>query len=134
MAKDRQVIAEIHDAPEIVTSFEFKQHEQRLLVNALASQERLNGRFHQSFTELTATLSSTLIIELAPTKRVNIQPPIPVGVDDTPEGGITWHDARSAHLSTKQPLITPTMRPMAPPPATTVIPIALSHEDCHIDT
>ena len=45
MATDRQVDDEIRDAPEFVTSIEFKEHEQRLLVNAAASEERLNGRF-----------------------------------------------------------------------------------------
>jgi hypothetical protein len=36
MATDRQVDDEIRDAPEFVTSVEFKQHEQRLLANAAA--------------------------------------------------------------------------------------------------
>jgi hypothetical protein len=46
MAIYRQVVDEIRDAPEFVTSFEFKQLEQRLLANASTSKERLNGRFH----------------------------------------------------------------------------------------
>jgi hypothetical protein len=45
MATDRQVADEIRDTPEFVTSLEFRQHEQRLLANVAASEERLNGRF-----------------------------------------------------------------------------------------
>jgi hypothetical protein len=55
MATDRQVDDEIRDAPEIVTSVEFKEHEQRLLANAAASEERLNG------LNAIATLSRTLL-------------------------------------------------------------------------
>jgi hypothetical protein len=65
MATDRQFDDEIRDAPEFVTSVELKQHEQRLLANAAALEERLNGRFQQAFTELTAMLSSTIITQLA---------------------------------------------------------------------
>jgi hypothetical protein len=36
MATDRQVVDEIRDAPEFVTSVQLKQHEQRLLANAAA--------------------------------------------------------------------------------------------------
>jgi hypothetical protein len=50
MATDKQVVDEIRDAPEIVTSLEFKQKEQRLLANAAVSQDRLNGQFQQAFT------------------------------------------------------------------------------------
>jgi hypothetical protein len=82
MATHRQVVDEIRDAAEFVTSLQFKQQEQRLLANASASQERMNGRFRQAFTELTATLSSTLIIQLAAARRVSTQPTSPVGVDD----------------------------------------------------
>jgi hypothetical protein len=45
MATDRKVVEEIRDAPEFVTSIEFKQQEQRLLTNVAVSEERLNGRF-----------------------------------------------------------------------------------------
>jgi hypothetical protein len=48
MATDTQVDDEIRDAPEFITSAEFKEHEQRLLANAAASKERLNGRFQQA--------------------------------------------------------------------------------------
>jgi hypothetical protein len=68
MATDRQIVHEIWDAPEFVTSSEFKQHEQGLLANAATSENHLNDRFQQAFTELTATLSSTLITQLAATK------------------------------------------------------------------
>jgi hypothetical protein len=61
MATPKQVVDEIHDAPEFVTSFKFKQHEPRLLAYAATSKERLNDRFQQAFSELTATLNSTLI-------------------------------------------------------------------------
>jgi hypothetical protein len=44
----------------------------------------VNGRLQQAFTELTATLSSTLITQLATAKQVNTEPASPVGVDDTP--------------------------------------------------
>ena len=103
MATDRQVVEEIRDAPEFVTSVEFKQHEQRLLANAAASEERLNGRFQQAFTELTATLSSTIITQLpsSSANKVNTQLANSVGVIDTPKGGITDHDARSAQLPTE---------------------------------
>jgi hypothetical protein len=37
MAADIQGVEEIRDAPEFVTSVEFKQYEQRLLANAAAS-------------------------------------------------------------------------------------------------
>jgi hypothetical protein len=45
MASDRQIVHKICDAPEFVSSLEFKQHEQRLLANATISEERLHGRF-----------------------------------------------------------------------------------------
>jgi hypothetical protein len=67
-----QVVDEIRDAPEFVTLVEFRQHEQRLLANAAASEERVNGRFQQAFTELPVTLSSTIITQLAAPKQVNI--------------------------------------------------------------
>jgi hypothetical protein len=113
MATDRQVVDEIRDAPEFVTSVEFKQQEQLLLANAAASKERLNGRFQQAFTELTATLSSTIITQLATAKQVSTQLASPIGVDDTPKGGIAEHDARSAQLPTERPSINPNVRPMA---------------------
>jgi hypothetical protein len=94
----------------------------------------LNGRFQQAFTDLTVTLSSTIITQLAAAKQVSTQLASPVGVIDTPIGGITEHDARSAQLPTERPSIDPTMRPMAPAPATTVPPAALPDEDYHIDT
>jgi hypothetical protein len=134
MVTDRQVVEEIRDAPEFVTSVEFKQHEQRLLANAAASEERLNGRFQLAFTELTATLSSTIITQLPAAKQVSTQIASPVGVDDTPNDGIAEHDARSAQLPTERPSINPTVRPLAQAPATTVPPRALPHEDYHIDT
>jgi hypothetical protein len=65
MATNRQVVDETRDAPESVTSIEFKRHEQRLLVHVATSEERLNGRFQHAFTELTATLGSTIITPLA---------------------------------------------------------------------
>jgi hypothetical protein len=65
----------------------------RLLANATTSEERMDGRFHQAFTELTATLSSTLITQLAAIQQVLTQRACPVGVDGTPKGGITEHDA-----------------------------------------
>jgi hypothetical protein len=83
---------------------------------------RLNGRFHQAFTELTATLSSTIITLLATTNQVSTQLASPVGVDDTPKGGITEHDARNAQLPTERPSINPTVRLMAQAIATTVTP------------
>jgi hypothetical protein len=43
MATHRHVVDEIRDAQEFGTSVEFKQHEQRLLANVAASEERLNG-------------------------------------------------------------------------------------------
>jgi hypothetical protein len=101
MATNRQGINEIRDAPEFVTLVEFKQHEQRLLANVVVSEERLNGQFQQAFTELTATLSSTIITQLAIAKQVSTQLASPVGVDNTPKGGIAEHDARSAHLPTE---------------------------------
>jgi hypothetical protein len=94
MATYRQVVDETRDAPEFVTSVEFKQHEQRLLANAAASEKRLNGRFHHAFTELTATLSSTTITQLAPAQQISTQLASPVGVDDTPKGGAAEHDAQ----------------------------------------
>jgi hypothetical protein len=45
MATYTQGVDEIRDAPEFVTSVDFKQHEQRLLANAAASEKRLNGQF-----------------------------------------------------------------------------------------
>jgi hypothetical protein len=65
MATYRHIVDEIRDAPEFATLVEFKQHEQRLLAHATASEERLNGRFYHAFTELTATLSLILITQLA---------------------------------------------------------------------
>ena len=44
MATYSQIVDEIRDAPEFVTFLEFKQYEQRLLANATASKERMNGR------------------------------------------------------------------------------------------
>jgi hypothetical protein len=119
MATKRQVDAEIRDAPEIVTSAELKEHEQRLLANVAASEERLNGRFQQAFTELTARLSSTIITQLATAKQVTTKLASPVGVIDTPKGGITEHDARSggsAQQPTERPSIDPTVRLLAPTP------------------
>ena len=134
MATDTQVVDEIHDATEFVASVEFKQQEQRLLANVVASEERLNGRFRQAFTELTATLSSTIITQLAAAKQVSTQLIYPVGVDDTPKNGITEHDARSAQLPTERPSINPTVRPLARAPTTTVTPTTLTYEDYDIDT
>jgi hypothetical protein len=71
MATNIQVDDENRDAPEFVTSLLFKEHEQRLLANVAALEERLNGRFQQAFTELTATLSSTIITQLAAAKQVS---------------------------------------------------------------
>jgi hypothetical protein len=71
MAIHRQVVDEIRDTPKFATSVEFKQQEQRLLANVVASEERLNGRFHEVLTELTATLSSTINTQLAATKEVS---------------------------------------------------------------
>jgi hypothetical protein len=115
MATERQVANEIRDAPEFVTLLELKQHEQRLLVNVVASEERKNGRFQQAFTKLTATLSSTIATQLALAKHVSTQQGSTVGVDDTPKGGITQHDARSAQLPTERPSINPTVRPWPSP-------------------
>jgi hypothetical protein len=67
----QQVVDEIRDAPEIVAYVEFKQQEQRLLANASTWEERLNGRFQKAFIELTATLSSALITQLAAARQVN---------------------------------------------------------------
>jgi hypothetical protein len=53
MAKDMQVVDEICETPESVTSIEFKKQE-----------ERLNDRFQQAFTDLTVALSSTIITHL----------------------------------------------------------------------
>jgi hypothetical protein len=130
----RQLVDEIRDAPEIVTSSEFEQQEQRLLANAATSKERLNGRFQQAFPELTATLSLTLVTQLGIAKRITTRPINHVGADDTPKGGITEHDARRAQLSTERHLITPTVRPLPPAPATTVNRATLPYEDYHIDT
>jgi hypothetical protein len=94
----------------------------------------MNGRFQQAFTELTAKLSSTLITYVAAAKQVITQPAYPVGVGDTPKGGITELGARSAHLPTERPSINPTVRPMAPAPTTTVAPTTLPDVDYHIDT
>jgi hypothetical protein len=126
MVTDRQVVDEIRDAPEFVTYVEFKQQEQRLLANAAASEERLNGRFQQTFTELITTLSSAIITQLAAVKQVITQLASPVGVD-TPKGGITEHDARNAQVPTERPSIT--VRPMALAPGTTVTPTMLPDED-----
>jgi hypothetical protein len=71
MATDRQGVDETRDAPEFVRSIEFKQQEQRLLANAAALEERLNGQFQQAFTKLTATLSSTIITQLATAKQAS---------------------------------------------------------------
>jgi hypothetical protein len=71
MAIDRQVDDENCDAPEFVTSIEFKEHEQRLLANDAPSEERLNCHFQEAFTELTATLSSIIITQLAAAKQVS---------------------------------------------------------------
>jgi hypothetical protein len=60
MAKDIQVKEEIRKTPEFVTSIQFKQQE-----------ERLNGWLYQAFTDLTATLSSTIIIHLAGKSSTN---------------------------------------------------------------
>jgi hypothetical protein len=134
MATDRQVVDEIRDAPEFVTSVESKEHEQRLLANAAASEKRLNGRFQQAFTEVTSTLSSTIITQLATAKQVNTQLASPVGVNDTPKGGIAEHNARIVQFSTERPSINPTVRPMALAPTTTVAPTTLPYVDYHIDT
>jgi hypothetical protein len=109
MATYRQLDDEIRDAPEFVTSVEFKDHEQRLIANAAASEERLNGWLQQAFTELTATLSSTIITQPAPAKQVSTQLASPVGVNETPKGEIVEHDARSARLPTERPSIDPTV-------------------------
>jgi hypothetical protein len=61
MATNRQVVDKIRDPPELVASLEFIREEQRLFATAAASEKRLNGRFHKVFTEIMATLSSTLI-------------------------------------------------------------------------
>jgi hypothetical protein len=58
----------------------------------------------------------------------------PVGVDDTPKGGIKEHDARNAQLPTERPSINPIVRPLAPAPTTTVTPATLPYEDYHIET
>jgi hypothetical protein len=100
MATYGQVVDEICDAPEFSTSVEFEQHEQRVLANAASSEERLNGRLQHALTELTATLSTTIITQPSTTKPVNTHLASPVGVDDTPKGGITELDARSAQLPT----------------------------------
>jgi hypothetical protein len=134
MATYRQVVDEISDAPEFITSVEFKHHEQPILAKAAASEEGLNDRFQHAFTELTATLSSTIIIQPAAAKQGSAQLANPVGVNDTPKGGITEHDACSAHLPTERPSINHTVRPLAPAPATSVTPTTLPIEDCHIDT
>jgi hypothetical protein len=75
---DREVVDEIRDAPEFVTSVKFKQHEQRLLANAAASEERLNGRFPQAFTGLKATLNPNIITQLSATNQVITQLASPV--------------------------------------------------------
>jgi hypothetical protein len=70
----------------LVTPLEFKQHEQRLLVNVATSEKRLNGRFQQAFIDLSTTLSSNIITQLATIKQANNQPAISSGVNDMPEG------------------------------------------------
>jgi hypothetical protein len=77
MATYRQVVAEIRDAPEFVTSLDFKKQEQRLLANATIAEERLNDRFHEAFTELTATLSLTHITQLAARIKLAHNHPFP---------------------------------------------------------
>jgi hypothetical protein len=134
IATHRQAGDEIRDTPELVTSLESKHREQRLLANAAASEERLNGRFQQAYTELTATLSSTLITQVAGAKQVSTQPTSQVDVEDTPKGGIMEHDARSAQLPTERPSIKHTVQPMALAPATTVNIAAMPYVDYHIDT
>jgi hypothetical protein len=91
-------------------------------------------RFQHAFTEQTATLSSTIITQLVAAQQVSTKPAIPVGVNDTMKGGITDHDARSARLPTERPSITPTVRPLAQAPSTTVTPTTLPNEDYHIGT
>jgi hypothetical protein len=104
----------------------------RLLANATTSEERMGGRFQQAFTELTATLSSTLITQLAATQQVLTQPASPVGVDDTPEGEIT---ERSAVITGDiVTLDQPYCATLGPALATTVTPSTLLDEDYHIDT
>jgi hypothetical protein len=46
----------------------------------------MNGWFHHAFTELSTTLSSTLITKLGEVRQVSNQPAIP-GVSDALEGG-----------------------------------------------
>jgi hypothetical protein len=79
-------------------------------------------------------LSSTINTQLAPAKQDITHLASPVGVDDTPKGRITEHDARSPHLQTERPSIIPTVRPLAQAPATTVTQATLPNEDYHIDT
>jgi hypothetical protein len=95
MATYRQVVDEIRNAPGFATSLGFKENEQRIFANAAALEERLNDRFQQAFTEVTATLSSKLITQPSATKQVDTQPTIPVGGNDTLVCVIMGHNARS---------------------------------------
>jgi hypothetical protein len=59
-------------------------------------QSHIPGAQKKKKTKKTATLSSTIITQLAAAKQVSTPLASPVTVDDTPKGGIAEHDARSA--------------------------------------